>query len=497
MLMDGPIPHITKNALAGSAATWTTGLPIATAAGVGRAQQFVIDPVDPTKVYALAASAPLLVSSDGGTTWRGRDFGPNVTDTPRRLVIDPDLPNVLYLGTDTAVFRSSDGGGTWYPLASGFPMSQVTDVELHRSARILRVATIGRGAWDLAVPLTAPLVSGASLMASGSGYQLTVNGTNFASNSQIWLNGKAVVTNFATSKQLTTSLPVASVTASTLYNVSVNTPGTGGGLSDPVKVSTGPTIYPGGILNAAGPVGVTNDLPGNPFDVDLSPGMFAAIYGSGLSGATALATTNPYPKTLANVSVLVNGVSAPLYYVSAGQIDFVIPWSTPSGPATVQVMSGGVPSNSVTLQVENAPQVFTTNQQGFGQAAVLIAGTAILAAPAGAFPGSRPAAKGEYLSLYATGLGPVMNPPADGAPAAGLSPTITQPTVRIGCLGASGNLALCAVTPQFSGLAPGFVGLYQVNFQVPTNAVSGGQVPLEVIMQTGGRPSNIVTIAVQ
>jgi uncharacterized protein (TIGR03437 family) len=63
------------------------------------------------------------------------------------------------------------------------------------------------------------------------------------------------------------------------------------------------------------------------------------------------------------------------------------------------------PSNSITLQVGNAPQIFTTNQQGFGQAAVLVAGTAIIAAASGAFPGSRPAAKGEYLSIYATGLG--------------------------------------------------------------------------------------------
>lgn len=502
MLMDGLIPHITKNALAGSATTWTTGLSIGAAAGTGRPQQYVIDPADPTKVYAVAGSAapnpaPLLVSSDGGMTWRANDLGPNVTDTPRRLVIDPDLANVLYLGTDTAVFRSSDGGGAWYPLGSGFPMSQVTDVELHRSARVLRVATIGRGAWDLAVPLTAPLVSSASLTASGSGYQLTVTGTNFTSSSQIWLNGKAVATTYASTKQLTASLLASSITASTVYNVSVNTPGTTGGLSDPVNASTGPTIYPGGVLNAASPVTVTNDLAGNPFDVDLSAGMFATIYGSGIAEATVLATSIPFPKTLGNVSVLVNGASAPLYYVSPGQIDFVIPFSTTAALATVQVISNGVPSNSVTLHGGVAPQLFTTNQQGFGQAAVLVAGTAIIAAPAGVFPGSRPAAKGEYLSIYATGLGPVTNAPKDGAPAAGLAPTIAQPVVRIGCPGNSGDLALCAVTPQFSGLAPGFVGLYQVNFQVPSAAASGPQVPLELIMPTGGRPSNIVTIAIQ
>jgi len=497
LLMDGPIPHLTTNALAGSATTWTTGLAISTAAGVGKAQQYVIDPADPNKVYALAAAAPLLVSSDGGTTWRARDFGPNITDTPRRLVIDPDLAGVLYLGTDTAMFRSSDGGGTWYPLGSGFPMSQVMDVELHRSARVLRVTTIGRGAWDLAVPLSAPVALSASLTVSGSAYQLTVNGTNFVSSTQIWVNGKAVATNYVSGKQLTASVTAASVTGSTVYNVSVNTPGNSGGLSDPVKASTGPTIYPGGVLNAASPVTVTNDLPGNPFDVDLSAGMFSTIYGSGLAAGPAQAAGFPYPKTLGNVSVLVNGVSAPLYYVSSGQIDFVVPWSTVTGPVTVQVMSNGVPSNSVTLPVGEAPQIFTTNQQGFGQAAVLVANTAILAAPAGTFPGSRPAVKGEYLSVFATGLGPVTNFPNDGAPAAGLLQTFSQPIVRIGCAGSSGELTLCPAPLQFSGLAPGFVGLYQVNFQVPANALSGAQVPLELTMQIVARPSNVVTIAIQ
>jgi uncharacterized protein (TIGR03437 family) len=162
----------------------------------------------------------------------------------------------------------------------------------------------------------------------------------------------------------------------------------------------------------------------------------------------------------------------------------------------VVVMSGTVSSNAITLKVEVAPQIFTTNQQGSGQAAVLIAGTPIIAAPSGAFPGSRPAMKGEYLSIYLTGLGTVQNEPADGAPATGLSATLAQPTVDIGCLDSSGALTFCPATVLFSGLAPGFVGLYQVNIQVPQTANSGSTVPLRLLPATG-RPSNIVAIAVQ
>ena len=114
------------------------------------------------------------------------------------------------------------------------------------------------------------------------------------------------------------------------------------------------------------------------------------------------------------------------------------------------------------------------------------------------FPGSRPAARGEYISIYTTGLGAVTNQPADGAPATGLSPTVAQPTANIGCEGTSSDVVFCPAPVLFSGLAPGFVGLYQVNVQIPNDAISGSQVPLQLNFSGGaGRPSNIVTIAVQ
>jgi len=86
----------------------------------------------------------------------------------------------------------------------------------------------------------------------------------------------------------------------------------------------------------------------------------------------------------------------------------------------------------------------------------------------------------------------------DGAAATGLSPTAAQPAVRIGCPGSSGATTFCNAPVQFSGLAPGFVGLYQVNVQIPADAMSGSVVPLQITFAAGaGRPSNIVTIAVQ
>jgi uncharacterized protein (TIGR03437 family) len=133
-----------------------------------------------------------------------------------------------------------------------------------------------------------------------------------------------------------------------------------------------------------------------------------------------------------------------------------------------------------------APAIFTLNLQGTGQGAILIANTALLAGSQGS--GSRAALKGEYISIFCTGLGAVSNQPATGAAASAdpLSNTTTTPTVTIGGVDA---------TVTYSGLAPGFAGLYQVNAQVPAGAPAGGTVA--VVMKIGGSTSNTVTIAVQ
>jgi len=135
-----------------------------------------------------------------------------------------------------------------------------------------------------------------------------------------------------------------------------------------------------------------------------------------------------------------------------------------------------------------SPGLFATNQQGSGQGAILIANSGIVAAPSGTIPGSRPAARGEFISIFCTGLGPVANQPASGAPALAnpLSTTRTSPVVTIGGVPAP---------VVFSGLAPGFVGLYQVNAQVPITSSTGNAVP--AVLTIGNIASNGVTIAVQ
>jgi uncharacterized protein (TIGR03437 family) len=215
-----------------------------------------------------------------------------------------------------------------------------------------------------------------------------------------------------------------------------------------------------------------------------TPGAIASLFGSNLSQATAAAMSVPIPTELSGVSVSANGILAPLFYVSAAQINFQVPWEMlGQTQANIVVTVNGSSSTAQTVGLYGPnPGIFTLNASGAGQGAIQIANTAIFAAPA------HPAMRGEYLTIDCSGLGDVSPRPATGAPApiSPLSNTLVSPYVTIGGV----------IAPlSFSGLAPGFVGLYQVNVQVPNAAPSGGQVPVGISI--GGVSSNVVTIAVQ
>jgi uncharacterized protein (TIGR03437 family) len=146
-----------------------------------------------------------------------------------------------------------------------------------------------------------------------------------------------------------------------------------------------------------------------------------------------------------------------------------------SAPVTVAI----VPFN---------PGIFTTDASGTGQGAILVAGTTSLAAAAGSFPDARPVRRGEFIAIFCSGLGPVSHTPSTGSEALAdpLSLTLTEPVVTVG-----GVIA----DVSFSGLAPGLVGLYQVNVEIPEGVVSGDSI--EVLITIGGIQSNIVTIAIE
>jgi uncharacterized protein (TIGR03437 family) len=158
--------------------------------------------------------------------------------------------------------------------------------------------------------------------------------------------------------------------------------------------------------------------------------------------------------------------------------------------ATVQVTVGGRTSAPQTVLLgPDSPGIFTIPPGGTGQGAIQIANTVMFAAPSGSILGAQaqPANSGDTLTIYCTGLGAVTNPPATGAPAPSNPPSTTTATPQVTIGGILANVT-------FFGLTPGFVGLYQVNAQVPAGLPAGNAVP--VVLTIGGQPSNTVSVAI-
>ncbi|OFV96568.1 MAG: hypothetical protein A3H28_15980 [Acidobacteria bacterium RIFCSPLOWO2_02_FULL_61_28] len=241
-------------------------------------------------------------------------------------------------------------------------------------------------------------------------------------------------------------------------------------------------LNPGGVVNNA------SYAPG----AAVAGGSIAAAFGTDLAASLVFASTLPLPTTLGSITIRMNNIPAPLIFVSGNQLALQVPWELAGQTqATVVASIGATALSPVTLNLAaTAPGIFSTNQRGSGQGAILIANSDALAAPVGSIPGrnTRPANRGEFVTIYCTGLGGVTNRPASGAPAPAnpLSRTTATPAVTIGGI---------AATVNFSGLSPGFVGLYQVDAQVPESSPTGSVVPVQISI--GGATSNPVTIAVQ
>ena len=236
------------------------------------------------------------------------------------------------------------------------------------------------------------------------------------------------------------------------------------------SIAAEPSIGPTPSATTAGFVSAANPVPGS----TLSPGSIASLYGTNLSSASLHAGGSPLPFLLGGTSVAIADIPAPLFYVSPLQVNFQVPWITVTKPTQVplQITQGESFTTITVTLTPYAPAIFTTNGQGTGQASALIANTANLAAPAS------PAKKGDFIMLYCTGLGNVTTNSTET--------TVATPTIMLG-----GS----PVSVSFSGLAPGFAGLYQVNFQIPPTAPSGNAVTLS--LSIGGVSSNTGAIAIR
>lgn len=200
----------------------------------------------------------------------------------------------------------------------------------------------------------------------------------------------------------------------------------------------------------------------------IAPGDICVVKGEQFSQLSpASAAGAPLPTTLGGAQVSVNGVIAPLFYSSAGQLAFQVPSSTTVGVAKVQVLRDGQPGNTVTVNVAaRAPGIVAVTDTAYNLV-----------------DSSHPAQAGSTLILWAIGLGPTSPSVADGAaaPAKPLANLTVTPSVDVG-----GRI----LTPTFAGLAPDSVGLYQLIVTLPADLGKG-------TTAVGIDNSNVVPVAVQ
>ncbi len=240
-----------------------------------------------------------------------------------------------------------------------------------------------------------------------------------------------------------------------------------------------PVVAPNGTLNNLNPV----------VGAALSPGTIAQVYGSGL-GSTPVSTGNaPLPVNFNETFALIGSAKAPLYFLSSGQINLQIPFevtATEQLPIVLSVnnaltlpqMLAIVPTTPGVLSMDDGPNS-SSPQNGAHIIAQHSSDYSLVTS-------TNPAKPGEYLIIYLVGMGATNPPVASGAASPSLPPAAvtSQPTVTVGSQPA---------TVEFAGLTPGFVGLYQINFQVPAGAASGS---LQVDVSQNGVAANSTLLPV-
>jgi len=220
--------------------------------------------------------------------------------------------------------------------------------------------------------------------------------------------------------------------------------------SEPLNAQA-PTISAEGIVNAA------TGLRSASVPV-AARGSLISIYGQNLSHATISADAAPFPVQLGGTQVFIGGIAAPLLYVSANQVNVLVPFEVPDVGSTdlfVQNESGSSAVTQLTLLAQD-PGIFEVFKSGF---------------PVGP---SNPISAGDSITIYATGLGVVVPPVPTGqpAPSSPLAIAAIPPVVKVG-----GQ----RMQVSFAGLAPGLV-VYQINATAPPTLA--GQVA-EITVEPG------------
>jgi uncharacterized protein (TIGR03437 family) len=237
-----------------------------------------------------------------------------------------------------------------------------------------------------------------------------------------------------------------------------------------------PAIQPGGVVSGA--TFSTGGQAGN----GVAPGSLATVFGANF--ATDIFVPDPlqFPTEVNGTSVIVGGVPAYLIYVSPDQINFQMP-NTVSGPTAVIVSTPSGSSSPYPIDAADAFGVFTHEMTGCGAAAALN--------PASVNSATESASPGDYVAIFGTGLFPLDPTPPDGVPAPSLPLSSYSGSIGQTVFDVDGPSS----PNMWVGIAPGLVGVNQINVTVPSDAREGCAVPLLISTGANGNTSP-VTISI-
>jgi uncharacterized protein (TIGR03437 family) len=481
----------------------------------GFAGKIAMSATDPTRlVWSPANSAPPQYSTDAGRTWQVCTLNGSALPGSWQLgnewwagdVLAADRAdgNRFYYYNNGAFYFSVDGGATWQAGNSSWPTTLPVPYTI-----LVNIVPNPLQAGDVWVTMAAnqnqprrfPLFHSADGGKTFSAVA-SVDGANFAAFGKgtdvapsLYLHGRA---GGATTDAIYRSLDlgtswtrVSDPTQQQFGNISALEAdmrqadlvyaGTGGrGIFYGVGPGTdpsAPSLTPQGVVNAASYQGG-----------GVAPGEVLAIFGQRAGPASlvaaALDETGSLSTMVQGAQLFFDGAPAPLVYASSGQLGAVVPYSV-AGNATTSVQASylGVLSPPAILPVvPSTPGIFTQSAQGWGAGAILNQDLSVNSS-------SNPAARGDYIAIYATGEGETTPSGVDGV--------ITGSTPPLPILPVSVQIDGLDAVVEYAGAAPGIVaGVLQVNARIPDGAHPGHSVP--VLVKIGGKTSPPgVTVAVK
>jgi len=394
-----------------------------------------IDPNNPSTLFAVSLNSfafPNLYevsrSRDAGKNWRGA----GVTERPLLTVaVDPTDSSRVLVGSASGLFRSTDGGDRFAPVQAGLPNQGV-------------------------------------VLVSSFAFDVNDNGTIYAATSQGVFKSTDRGDNWRAATAGLEGLVLRSVTADpknarVLYAATAN-----GGVFK--TLDGGASWQPTGgltLLIDGGIVGGADFIGGG-----VAPGEIVSIFGQNMGPAEGVTTVfdanGKLPTSAAGVTVFFGEWRAPLFFVSDRQINVQVPFEVAGlEQVEVRVEIEGVVSNVASVAVvESRPGVFQAalNQDNRVNSE------------------QRPAGRGSVVQLFVTGQGLVDPAIMTGQPAR-LAPPFPAPALPV-----SVTIGGEPARVLFRGLAPGFVGVLQINARLSTRVGSG---PAEVVVTIGERVSPV------